>query len=197
MSNRILNGVSKCYNNINKIVDSIHKEYDDYEGELIIGRGVSRPCKDDVFDEEIGHEIAFKKVLTYAGASLSRDDVDKRYVNDAYLGTATFFGSKTKESAKLPGIIDTPSDCGGWPILNIGHRAVDSDNDGIPDKWEIENGLNPNDSEDAISYSIDPKHYYQNIEVYANSLVQDIMQSENTESDQSVDEYYPPCKYSR
>lgn len=142
-------------------------------------------------------EIAFEKVLTYAGASFSRDDVDRRYVNDALIGTATFFGSNTKESAKLPGIIDTPNDCGGWPNLNQGRRAIDSDNDGIPDEWERENGLNPNDSEDALSYSLDPKHYYQNIEVYANSMVQDIMQSENTEADQPVDEYYPPCKIFR
>ena len=59
--NRILDGVDKYYNNSMEIIDSIHKEYDGYEGELIIGTGVSKPCAEDTFDEEIGNEIAFKK----------------------------------------------------------------------------------------------------------------------------------------
>ena len=59
--NRILDGVDKYYNNSMEIIDSIHKEYDGYEGELIVGTGVSKPCAEDIFDEEIGNEIAFKK----------------------------------------------------------------------------------------------------------------------------------------
>ena len=59
--NRILAGVDKYYNNSMEIIDSIHKEYDGYEGELIVGTGVSKPCTEDIFDEEIGNEIAFKK----------------------------------------------------------------------------------------------------------------------------------------
>lgn len=84
MSNRILNGVSECYNNINKIVNSLHKEYDDYEGELIIGRGISRPCKDDVFDEDIGHEIAFKKAKL--NANLKRINIIIRCLNEYLKG---------------------------------------------------------------------------------------------------------------
>lgn len=59
--NRIVEAVDKSYNNITEIVNSVHKEYDDYEGELIIGTGVSKPCNGDKFDEKLGNEIAFKK----------------------------------------------------------------------------------------------------------------------------------------
>ncbi|RLI19320.1 hypothetical protein DRO49_00750, partial [Candidatus Bathyarchaeota archaeon] len=39
-------------------------------------------------------------------------------------------------------------------IINIGHKGeeaefIDSDGDGIPDQWEIDHGLNPNDPSDA------------------------------------------------
>ena len=44
----------------------------------------------------------------------------------------------------------------------------DDDNDGIPDAWEIKNGLNPKDAKDAAKIS---KSGYANIEVYLNSLV--------------------------
>lgn len=63
--NRVYEAMDKAYNNSSEILDSIHKTYESvdgkYEGELIIGTGIAQPCKDDVFDEEIGNEIAFKK----------------------------------------------------------------------------------------------------------------------------------------
>lgn len=63
--NRVYEAMDKAYNNSTEILDSVHKTYEstdgEYEGELIIGTGVSQPCKDDVFNEEVGNEIAFKK----------------------------------------------------------------------------------------------------------------------------------------
>ena len=84
MSNRILEGVTNCYNNITEIVNSLNKEYDGFEGELIIGRGISKPCKDDVFDEEIGHEIAFKKAKL--NANLKRINIIIRCINEYLKG---------------------------------------------------------------------------------------------------------------
>ena len=67
--NRVQEQMEKSYNNSIEILDSVHKKYwpsnEDnvvYEGELIIGTGTSQPCKGDVFNEEIGNEIAFKKM---------------------------------------------------------------------------------------------------------------------------------------
>jgi hypothetical protein len=54
--------------------------------------------------------------------------------------------------------------------------------------------LNPNDDSDALTYSLDGKGYYTNLEVYANSLVEDIMKQGNADAENKVNEYYPECK---
>ena len=136
---------------------------------------------------------AFNQVLTYVGASLYRDEVDARYMEEAKTGTATYKGSTTKS----PGIIDLVSDVKGYTEDNFETATrpadFDSDNDGIPDEWEKANGLNPDDPTDALTYSLDSKGFYTNIEVYANSLVEHIMKAENTNAQESVEEYYPTC----
>lgn len=104
---------------------------------------------------------AYDKVLQEAGASYNRDNTDKRVVDDVKNGTVPT-GNKSGV-----GFVDSPSDVGGYDYL-YGNSKVDSDNDGIPDDWENEHGLNPNDSNDATQL----KNGYTNIEVYANSLVE-------------------------
>lgn len=134
---------------------------------------------------------AYEKVLAYVGASLYRDEIDARYMEEAKTGTATYKGSITKS----PGIIDKVSDVKGYTETNFGTGSrpagFDTDKDGIPDEWEKANGLNPNDASDALTYSLDAKGYYTNIEVYANSLVENIMKAENQDALSGVDEYYP------
>ena len=134
---------------------------------------------------------AFEKVLAYVGASLYRDEIDARYMEEAKTGTATYKGSITNS----PGIIDKVSDVKGYTEANFGTgtrpASFDTDKDGIPDEWEKANGLNPNDASDALTYSLDAKDYYTNIEVYANSLVENIMKSENQDALSGVAEYYP------
>lgn len=134
---------------------------------------------------------AYEKVLAYVGASLYRDEIDARYMEEAKTGTATYKGSITNS----PGIIDKVSDVKGYTEANFGTGTrpadFDTDKDGIPDEWEKANGLNPNDASDAITYSLDEKGYYTNIEVYANSLVENIMKAENQDALSGVDEYYP------
>ena len=136
----------------------------------------------------------FGKVLAYSGASLYRDEIDARYMEEAKTGTAKYKGSITKS----PGIIDKVSDVNGYTEANFGKGSrpadFDTDNDGIPDTWETANGLNPNDASDALTYSLDSKGYYTNLEVYANSLIEDIMKQGNADAENKVDEYYPACK---
>ena len=137
---------------------------------------------------------AFSKVLANAGASLFRDEIDARYMEEAKTGTAQYKGSITQS----PGIIDKVSDVNGYTekTFATGSRpkGFDTDNDGIPDDWETANGLNPNDASDALTYSLDEKGYYTNLEVYANSLVEDIMKTGNANATNAVDEYYPAWK---
>ena len=137
---------------------------------------------------------AFSKVLAYGGASLYRDEIDARYMEEAKTGTAQYKGSITQS----PGIIDKVSDVNGYTESSFGTASrpadFDTDKDGIPDAWELANGLNPNDGSDALTYSLDGKGYYTNVEVYANSLVEDIMKQGNADAENKVDEYYPECK---
>lgn len=137
---------------------------------------------------------AFSKVLAYSGASLYRDEIDARYMEEANTGTAKYKGSITKS----PGIIDKVSDVNGYTEANFGKGSrpadFDTDKDGIPDAWETANGLNPNDASDALTYSLDSKGYYTNLEVYANSLVENIMKQGNADAENKVDEYYPAWK---
>ena len=137
---------------------------------------------------------AFSKVLAYGGASLYRDEIDARYMEEAKTGTAKYKGSITQS----PGIIDKVADVNGYTEANFGTATrpadFDTDKDGIPDAWEIANGLDPNDATDALTYSLDSKGYYTNLEVYANSLVEDIMKQGNADAENKVDEYYPAWK---
>ena len=137
---------------------------------------------------------AFEKVLEYAGASLQRDEVDERYMQEARNGTATYRGSVTKTAGR----IDLVSDVNGYTEANFpkGSRPAgwDSDKDGMPDAWELANGLNPNNASDAALFTIDTeKQWYSNLEVYLNSLVEDIMKNGNADAQSTVDDYYPSC----
>ena len=142
-------------------------------------------------------QTAFEKVLKYCGASFVRDACDVRYAEEAENGTTTFKGAIVKRA----GILDFINDPEGtedpstasYPTLREEKRPADfdTDGDGIPDVWETANGLNPNDAKDGNAYTIDTKGYYTNLEVYLNSIVEDIMKGGNADAENEVDEYYP------
>ena len=120
-------------------------------------------------------EGAFDAILAYAGASLKRDAVDKRAVDDARSGKATITDGG---NGSTDGIIDTQSAVGGWPELTATGeeiaRAKDSDGDGIPDYYEELFGLDKNNAADGNAKTLDPKGLYTNLEVYLHYLVRDI-----------------------
>ena len=136
-------------------------------------------------------ETAFDKVMAYVGASLYRDEIDERYVSEAQSGKCTYRGSV---SGTL-GLIDVVADCNGYTesTFPTGSREAgfDTDGDGIPDVWETANGLNPNDNTDATTKTLDTKGYYTNMEMYANSLVEDIMRGGQADGETTFEEYYP------
>lgn len=102
-------------------------------------------------------EDAYTKVLAMAGATLpKRDALDQRIINEVKSGTGEF-ANRHEEVGGLPYTesITRPSE-------------LDSDRDGIPDEWEIVNGLNPNDKSDSMRFAPNGYSYLEN---YANSLV--------------------------
>ena len=123
---------------------------------------------------------AFDAVLSYAGASLCRDAVDRRAETDARSGRPTF---PDGGNGSTGGIIDSQAAVGGWPELTatageIARAAVDTDGDGIPDHYEDLLGLDPQDASAAAATTLDPQKLYSNIEVYLHYLVRDITLSQ-------------------
>lgn len=138
-------------------------------------------------------ETAFDKVLLYAGASFSRDEVDERYAQEARTGEVTYEGSTTKKK----GMIDLVSDVNGYTEENFGTATRpadwDTDGDGMPDEWEKAHGLDPN-KDDSAEYTLDKHGFYTNVEVYCNSLVEEMMKAQAENAESSFQEYYPRLK---
>jgi pectate lyase len=95
-------------------------------------------------------------VLDDAGASKPRrDSVDTRVIDEVRTGKGR--------------IIDKPEDVGGFPTMNTADPPADIDHDGMPDAWELQEGLDPNDPSDAaLDADADG---YTNIEHYLHSLL--------------------------
>lgn len=104
-------------------------------------------------------------LLPLIGHSYQRDAVDLRVLKDLKAKNVTL-------SPELKGIINSQQDVGGWPLLTQGKVFLDTDQDGIPDWWERENGLDPTNPEDGSSFSLHPS--YTNLELYFNSLVEEL-----------------------
>ena len=117
---------------------------------------------------------AFKNVLRYAGASNKKDDIDIRLVLNITTDKYPHEGSR----GSLGGIIDSPSDVGGYTKYNSVRGDKDTDGDGMPDRWERRYGLNPNNANDGVTFNLVHKDY-TNLEVYLNSLVEDITTNQN------------------
>lgn len=143
----------------------------------------------------IPSEQTFNFVLDNVGAMLpTRDIVDQRIVDEVRTGQAYYvkklpkknpygnlWGLSEKSQAEdgtfkyrrlgndsyKYGIITDPAQMGGWPEYK-GKPYKDSDGDGMPDEWEIANGLNPNDPSDANKDCTGDG--YTNIEKYINGI---------------------------
>ncbi len=104
-------------------------------------------------------------VLANAGATLpARDTLDERIVNDV----KNRGGRMVDVQGGYPHGTAYELTITAWPALKSLPAPVDSDQDGMPDKWEAENHLNSSDSGDANMFTLDKD--YTNLEVYINSL---------------------------
>jgi hypothetical protein len=117
---------------------------------------------------------AYELVLDHAGSNLFRDAVDLRAVGDTRSGTASIMDGG---NGSTNGYIDTQTAAGGWPELPTAPAPDDTDGDGMPDAWETEKGLNPANVSDGNLKTLDSE--YTNIEVYINSIVKQITDTQN------------------
>jgi hypothetical protein len=97
---------------------------------------------------------AAELVLAHAGDSLRRDAVDMRVIDDV-----------RNRTGKL---IDSPRDVGGYPALRSAAAPTDTDRDGIPDAWETDHGLDPNDPADQRDDR--DRDGYTNLEEFLNGV---------------------------
>lgn len=112
-------------------------------------------------------EEAYRLVLANVGATLpKRDSHDARIIEEVRTGTAKY-GETWEGGGK--GIINSQTAVGGWPVLTSAPPPVDSDHDGMPDYWEDDRDLDPNDPSDGPKDRNDDG--YSNVEEYINSLV--------------------------
>ena len=122
---------------------------------------------------------AYNFVLDNVGATFpKRDAVDTRviktvrtgkaiYVKDAPEFVSPYVKRRLPADSYKQGIITDIRQVGGLPEYK-GEAYLDSDGDGMPDAWEIANGLNPNDPTDAVKDCNGDG--YTNIEKYINGI---------------------------
>jgi pectate lyase len=147
---------------------------------------------------------ALQSVLLHAGAILpKRDVIDMRVIGEVdgsvdivrYQYT-TGDGQVTPDKGIASGIIDTqnnlvPEDkqdsVSAWDVYKTSTDGyVDSDHDGIPDEWELENNLDPNDITDGRQIA---ENGYSNLENYLNA--NDFVVSAGAIKNQEKFEIYP------
>ena len=110
--------------------------------------GAARPNTDTA-------AVAYERVLANAGASHRRDLADQRLVS----------GVRDRTHR----LIDSQKEVGGWPELISQPVPPDTDQDGMPDDWEMQAGLDPRQPEDRNGDR--DGDGYTNLEEYLNGLV--------------------------
>lgn len=79
------------------------------------------------------------KVLAKAGASIVRDAVDQRVIEQVLMRSGD--------------LINSQNDVGGWPVLASGTAPRDRDGDGLPDGWELAHGWSTTTRSDHVRLS--------------------------------------------
>lgn len=108
--------------------------------------GAMVPCR-DIVDQRIVEEVRTKQAYYVKDAIKYQGDVSglapKSQAEDG-----SFKHRRLAKDSYKQGIIMDPRQMGGYPEYK-GEPRKDTDGDGMPDEWEIANGLNPNDPSDA------------------------------------------------
>ena len=126
-------------------------------------------------------DAAYSNVLAYAGSGInaaSRPKIDKQVIEETRTGTGSLTGGRDFSTVTDSAVLDAITkygikhmDYNSYYPSSSSKQIVDSDNDGMPDSWEIARGLNPNSASDATG-DYQGKGY-NNIEYYSHDLTID------------------------
>lgn len=144
---------NKLDNNINGVRDGVDNGWSMFPNFTSAQRRSSRWSFPQV--PTVSAEQAYDDVLNQAGASLARDAIDARVVQQVRNNTGR--------------IIDSQEEVGGLAALYSDAAPADSDSDGMPDAWEEDHNLNPFDASDRNNNTLDS--VYTNLEMYLNNLM--------------------------
>lgn len=123
---------------------------------------------------------AYRNVLKYTGAGIdskSRPLIDQEVMKEAQTGKGYITGARPLEEATEAQKADIEKynihfvDYTGYYPQMSEKTIIDTDNDGMPDDWELERGLDPNDPTDYMGDYLGEG--YNNIEYYINDLTVD------------------------
>lgn len=122
-------------------------------------------------------EASYDHVVSFAGNGIAPDKrtaIDQQCAEETLNGTGSCSGTASYDDAtdaNKTNIDKYQIQCGvtyEYPSAVMTKEITDSDNDGMPDEWELARGLNPNDASD---YKGDYcGQGYMNIEYYINDL---------------------------
>ena len=115
---------------------------------------------------EVSATAAYDAVLNKVGALLpKRDTLDARIINNVINRTGRIIDVQGGFPHGTAYELTTKA----WPSLLSAPALPDADNDGMPDSWERQQGLDVNSAADASAFKLHPS--FTNIEVYLNSLI--------------------------
>jgi pectate lyase len=110
-------------------------------------------------------KAAYFSVLNHVGASFKRDTLDERIIQDVVLKR----GKIIDVQGNFPHGTAYELTKNAWPNLKTAPPLLDTDNDGMPDDWELKMKLDSKKGDDTL-YTL--SKMYTNIEMYLNSIVQ-------------------------
>lgn len=107
---------------------------------------------------------AYTSVLSLVGVSIpGRDTLEDRIITNVKARTGKIIDAQ----GNYPHGTAYASTVNAWPVLQQGTAPNDTDNDGMPDWWEIREGLNASDATDRNGVAANG---YTNLENYLNTL---------------------------
>ena len=135
------------------------------QGRIVNGTGEERGrigAIDHAQADDVGRERAARVVEDVRTGKITYNE---KYKDD---GKPQFKHRQNPRDSYKQGIITDIAQVGGYPVYKSVKPLKDTDNDGMPDEWEVKYGLNPKDASDAVKDCNGDG--YTNIEKYINGI---------------------------